>query len=181
MGKIKEFLVHEGKLVGLVTSYFVVCFGITGLLKRLTLHEYSIETTEAGTAIIAALVIAKVVIVLDKTPAGNRFERHAVWSSVLYKTVIYTMTAAVVLGAEKLFHVWRAGHGGERMVEVLHEALSASDADRALATLLCLFVSFIGYNLLAEVGRTAGWDKLMKWLFTRHAVRGDFPEPRPKD
>ncbi|RLB50498.1 MAG: hypothetical protein DRJ42_18750 [Deltaproteobacteria bacterium] len=179
MGKIKDFILHEGKLVGLVTSYFLVCFGITGLLKTLTLHEYSVQTTEAGTAIIAALVIAKVVIVLDKTPAGNRFERHAVWSSVLYKTFIYTLTAALVLTAEKLFHAWREGHDGEGMAEVLHEALRASDGDRALATLVCLCVSFMGYNLLAEVGRTFGWDKLLRWLFTRHAVRGDFGRPLP--
>lgn len=178
MGKIKSFILHEGKLVALVTSYFLTCFGLTTLLKQLILHEYQIETHTAGAAAIGALVIAKVVIVLDKTPFGNRFERHAVWSSVLYKTFLYTLAAAAVLTAEKLFHAWRTESD---MTAALHEALGATDADRALGTLLCVSVSFIGYNLLSEIGRSFGWDRLLSWLFTRHAVRGDFGPPDAKD
>ena len=177
MGKIKEFLIHEGRLVLLVTAYFLVCFGLIALLKTLILHEYAIETAAAGKAVFGALVIAKVVIVLDKTKFGNRFERHAVWSSVVYKTVVYTAVVATVLVAEKLFHAWREG---SQMGTVMEEVLRSSDGDRAMATTLCVFVSFIGYNLLSEVGRAFGWDRLLTWLVARHDVRGEFG-PAPPD
>jgi len=177
MGKIKDFVVHEGKLVALITLYFLVCFGLIAILKKLFLAEYEVEVANAGGAVIGALVIAKVVIVLDKTRFGNRFERHAVWSSVLYKSLVYSFAAALVLAGEKLFHAY---HAGESFRETLDEALASSDGDRALATTICLFVSFIGYNLLAELGRIFGWDKLLRWLFVRHEVRGDFgPEAKP--
>jgi hypothetical protein len=165
MGKLKDLILHEAKLVALITAYFLACFATIGLLKKLFLAEYDVEFAGVAKAAIAALVIAKVVIVLDKTRLGNRFERHSVWSSVLYKSFVYSLFTAGVLVLEKLFHAWREGAEYGR---VLGEALASADSNRALATTICVFVSFIGYNLLSEIGRLVGWDRLLAFLFERH-------------
>jgi hypothetical protein len=165
MGKVRDFIFHEAKLVALITAYFLVCFGTIGLLKTLFLAEYDVQFAGIAKAAIGALVIAKVVIILDKTKLGNRFEAHAVWSSVLYRSFVYSLFTAGVLVLEKLFHAWR--HGAE-YGHVLQEALASADGDRALATTICVFVSFVGYNLLSEIGRIVGWDRLLAFLFRRH-------------
>jgi len=170
MNSLRHTIVHEARLVALITSYFLVCFGTIALLKLLILAEYEVDATTAGGAAIAALVIGKVVIVLNKTRFGNRFERHAVWSSVLYKSVVYTFAVALVLSIEKLIHAYQAG---EPWGATLQQALNASDSDRALATTLCVFVSFLGYNLLSELGRAFGWDTLRRWVFSRHSARDE--------
>ena len=104
LSKIK----HEAKQIGLVTVYFLFCFGTAVALKKLLLATYQIEFYALSTAVIGALVVAKVVIVLDATHPATRFDsRHPVWFSALYKTLIYVLATSVVLAAEKIFHAYR--------------------------------------------------------------------------
>jgi hypothetical protein len=66
---------HELKEVGLVTLYFLFCFGIILTLKKLFLAEYQIKFYALSGAVISALIAGKIVVVLDKTRAGTRFDR----------------------------------------------------------------------------------------------------------
>ena len=70
---------RELKEVGLVTVYFLVCFGIMLFLKKLVLAEYDVEFYALWAVVVGALVAAKVVVILDKTRVGTRFdESHSV-------------------------------------------------------------------------------------------------------
>ena len=70
-----------------------------------------------------------------------------------------------------------ARDAGDPFDEVMKHFWASTDENRALATTICVFVSFVGYNLLAEIGRIFGWDKLVTWIFVRHDKRGDFGPP----
>jgi lipid-binding SYLF domain-containing protein len=81
-------IIHEVKLVGLVTLYFMACFALVLTLKKLFLAQYSLEIYGISAAVVGALVVGKVVVLLDHTRLGNRFDQgHALWRGALYKTV----------------------------------------------------------------------------------------------
>ena len=111
---------HEGSRLGeesdeaggLVTLYFMVCFGIVLTLKKLFLPEYQIEFYALSGVIVAGLVAGKFVVVLDHTPLSHRFAAdHRSGLTAPYKNFIYTLVAFVVVAGEKLFHAYREYDG----------------------------------------------------------------------
>jgi hypothetical protein len=89
---------QEAQEIGLVTLYFLFCFSVVLALKKLLLASYDIEVYVLSTVVISALIVAKVVVVLDKTRAGTRFETtHVLGLAALYKTLVYTAVTAGIL------------------------------------------------------------------------------------
>lgn len=158
-----ERIINEFKTVGLVTLYFFVCFSLILVLKKLFLAQYSLEFYAISAAFVGALVAGKVVILLDHTRIGNRFdEGHALWRGTLYKTLIYTIVAMIVVVAEKTFHGLReTGNLGESLAHVWHHR----DRNVMLATALTIGLSFAVYNLYAAIDRRIGEGTLRKMLF----------------
>ena len=158
-------IVQEIKLVGLVTLYFLVCFGLVLTLKKLFLAEYSVRFYGISAAVVAALVAAKVVVLLDHTHIGNRFDQgHALWRGTLYKTVMYTIVALLVVVAEKAFHSYReSGNIRESLVHVWQHR----DRSVMLATVLCVGLAFAVYNLFSAIDRRLGKGTLRKLVFRR--------------
>jgi len=92
---------REAKAVGLVTLYFLFCFGIILTLKKLFLADYHIKSYALSTTVVSALIAAKIVVTLDHTRAGTRLDtRRALIAAVAYKTLIYGAVAFGVLLAE---------------------------------------------------------------------------------
>jgi hypothetical protein len=154
---------NELRQVGLVTLYFMVCFGIVLTLKKLFLAEYQIEFYALSGIIVAGLVAGKFVVVLDHTPLGHRFAAdHRPGLAALYKTFIYTLGAFVVVAGEKLFHAYREHHG-------LASAMSAVWENRnwslILAKVLCVGLAFLGYHLFVAADNRLGKGTLWRALW----------------
>jgi len=157
-------LKHELRQIGLVTLYFFFCFGVVLTLKKLLLAEYQIEFYAMSATVVGALVAAKIVVVLDKTRAGTRFDAtRPLWLSVLYKTVVYSLAAAAVLSLEKVFHAYReAGQLGQALTEVwMHR-----DRNVILAKVICVGLAFAGYHLYAGLDRRLGEGTLRRLVMT---------------
>jgi len=158
-------IIQEVKLVGLVTLYFMACFGLVLTLKKLFLAQYSLEFYGVSAAVVAALVVGKVVVLLDHTRIGNRFDQgHALWRGALYKTVAYSGITLLVVGGEKAFHAFReTGNLRESLVHVWQHR----DRSVMLATVLCIGLAFAAYNLYSAIDRRLGEGTLRKLLFRR--------------
>jgi hypothetical protein len=103
---------REVKAVGFVTLYFFCCFGIILTLKKLFLADYHIESYALSATVVSAVIAAKIVVTLDHTRAGTRFDaRRALVTAVSYQTVVYGAVAFGALFAERLFHAYRASGG----------------------------------------------------------------------
>jgi len=164
LSKIK----HEAKEVGLVTLYFFFCFGVMLTLKKLLLAGYQVDVQIVSTAAISALIIAKIVIILDHTTAGNRFDsRQPLWMGVIYKTLVYLGIAFIVFYLEKLFQAYRqTGLFNQAVSEVWER----KDWNLMLMKLLCVGVTFLAYHLYAGLDRRLGEGVLRRKIFER-------PEP----
>lgn len=156
---------HEAKEVSLVTLYFFFCFGIILTLKKLILATYEIEFYALSGALIGALIVGKVVVVLDKTPAGNRFDAgHSIGMAALYKTAVYSAITFLVLLGEKLFHAYReSGMLGEAFMEVWTQR----DRNVIFAKVLCIGLAFMGYHLYKGLDRRLGEGTLKRLVFNR--------------
>jgi hypothetical protein len=103
---------REVKAVGFVTLYFFCCFGIILTLKKLFLADYHIESYALSATVVSAVIAAKIVVTLDHTRAGTRFDAsRALVTAVSYKTVVYGAVAFGALFAERPFHAYRASGG----------------------------------------------------------------------
>ena len=160
----RDAIVRELKGVGLVTLYFLVCFGIILTLKKLFLADYRIETYALSTAVVSALIAAKVVVTLDHTRAGTRFDAsRSLVTAVSYKTLVYGAVAFAVLLAEHLFHAWRA-----RGLEIgLAEVWAERDRNVILAKVICVALTFAGYHLYTGIDRRLGEGTLRRVLGSR--------------
>jgi hypothetical protein len=164
---------QEAQEIGLVTLYFLFCFSVVLALKKLLLASYDIEVYVLSTVVISALIVAKVVVVLDKTRAGTRFETtRALGLAALYKTLVYTAVTAGVLFLEKLVHAYReSGALGEAILTMW----AHRDRNMILAKVLCVGLAFAGYHLYTGLDRQLGEGTLRRLVMTR----GGQPTSRP--
>ncbi len=153
---------HEVKQVGLVTLYFFVCFLIIFVLKKLFLAQYDIEFSALGEAVIGALIVGKLVVVLEHTPLGDRFAQGALYKDVLNKSVVYTLVVMFVIYLEHAFKVrHEAGGMGAAFVAVFEHR----DPRQFWATFICISVTFVTYNLFAGISRHLGEGGMRTLLF----------------
>lgn len=96
-------VMHEIKEILDVTFYFAVWLGILMLLKKLLLADYNIEFKGISIVLISALIIAKVVLLMDLIPLGNGLKKMPVYVDVVLRTVLYSFGVLVVSLLEKAF------------------------------------------------------------------------------
>lgn len=151
---------HEAREVGWVTLYFFFCFGITLTLKKLLLAGYQVDVQVFSMAAVSALIIAKIVIILDHTAVGNRFDvGHPLWVAVMYKTLVYLGIAFMVFFLEKVFHAYRETG---LLNQAVWEVWVHKDWNLMLMKLLCVGLSFLAYNFYAGLDQRLGEGTLRR-------------------
>lgn len=79
--------------------------------KALVLAEYRIAFFDFSAASIGALIVAKVVLILENVPLGSWIDRHSGIARVVGRTVLYGVGVFIVLLLEKAFEA-RHEYGG---------------------------------------------------------------------
>jgi len=154
---------NEAKEVGLVTLYFIFWFGVMLTFKKLLLAGYQVDVQVVFIAAISALIIAKIVIILDHTSAGNRFDTlHTLWLPAIYKTLIYLAIAFVLFFLENLFHAYRETGGLHWAILAVWEA---RDWNLTMMKLLSVGLSFLAYNFYAGLDQRLGEGTLRRKIF----------------
>src|SRR5258708_20739578 len=99
----QQKVLKEIKALGLLTFYFAVWFGMMLFVKRLVLAQYKIEFRGASMALVGALVVAKVVLVLEHVSLGQWVRRRPVAVDIALRTLLYTLGVLILLLLEKAF------------------------------------------------------------------------------
>lgn len=155
-------LKEEARAVLLYTLCFGVWFSGFMLIKTLILAEYEIEFRGVSAAVVAALILAKVVLLLEHVSLGPWIERQAAWVDVAVRTVVYGAGVVVVLLLEKAFEL---RHDTEGVVEAVVAALHHEDVPHVLANALCVTGALLAFNTVSVVRRKCGEGFLWR-LFT---------------
>lgn len=149
----KQRLKDEMKAVGIATLYFGLWIAGLLLLKSLILAEYQIAFHGWSVAVVGALVLSKVVLVLEHVPLGEWVRSRPAWVDVALRTAMYSLGVAIVIVLEKGFE-GRHDHGG--FGPALRYLFQHEDFHHVLANVLCLSGALLGYNALSVVKRHLG-------------------------
>tara|TARA_B100000809_G_scaffold32497_1_gene28382 strand:+ start:55243 stop:55749 length:507 start_codon:yes stop_codon:yes gene_type:complete len=158
--KVKKEIIE----ILLVTAYFLLCFGVLILIKKLTLGQVKVEYYGFSAALIGALIMSKVVILLDKTPLGKMYIRQALYKHVLIKSIIYTLVVSFVLFLENLIHTLLEG---ESFTEAIKTILSHRDPLQFRLILLASFLSLGSYNVIITIRDSMDHGELTKLFFNK--------------
>jgi hypothetical protein len=156
---VQKKLEDEIKKVGMTAFYFATWIAVLIILKELVLAEYGIEFRELSLAVVGALILAKVVLVLEHVPLGAWIRKRPALVDVILRTALYGLGVVVVLLLEKGFE-GRHEHGGvvPSLVSVFHHA----EIHHVWVNAICLSGALLGYNALAVVRRYLGEGRLLR-------------------
>jgi hypothetical protein len=168
--KTSSWLLKETKAFCVRLLYFLFCFGLLLLLKKLILDEYHIGFLGFGTALIGAFIAAKVVLVFEHTPLARAFNASPPIIKVLFETIFYGLLSLAVLYAERAFEL-RHHAGG--FIPAFSVVLHQNDRYLFAVTLIAVIISFAFYSILTVIDRHLGPGELLKLFFRRRKAHPD--------
>ena len=162
MSSIASRLKHE--LVEAIPPavFFFIAFQVIAFTRALMLEEYGIQVSTFVTASIAALVVAKVVLIVDLLPFVNRFPEKPLIYNVAWKTVIYIVAALLVRYVEHLISFVRE-HGDLALAN--RHLLDEVVWPHFWAVQIWLLILFFAYCTLRELIRVLGRERIVHMFF----------------
>ncbi len=161
---------HEIVAIALTTAYFAAWFGMLLALKALLLAEYDVEFRSFSIALVAALVVAKVVLLLDHVRLPGPLLRSPALVEVALRTVVYSAGALALLVVEKAFEA-RHEYGG--FAPALRNLSEHADINQMWATAIAVSGALLGFNVLSILRRQLGVRSLVGVMLARPRAPGD--------
>lgn len=162
MNSLFSKIKHEILAIVPPTLFFFVAIGLLILTKRLMLQQYGIHFSDFGAAVVGALIIGKVVLIVDHLHFINRFPNKPLIYNVAWKTVIYVIAAFLVRLAEHLVPlVIKYGSFGEATAHLVDEVVWP----HFWIIYLWLSVLLLVYCSLRELIRVIGRDQVLRLFF----------------
>ncbi|MGZ8253308.1 MAG: hypothetical protein ACXW2G_02030 [Burkholderiaceae bacterium] len=155
--KLKE----ELRSVALYTVFFGAWFAMFLVLKTLVLAEYEIRFSGLSAVFIGALILAKVVLLLEHVSLGEGIARRPAWVEVVVRTVLYAFGVLVVLLMEKAFEV-RHEQGG--VLNALASILHHEDMPHVMANAIVAACALLVFNVLSLLRKRFGPGGLFAML-----------------
>jgi hypothetical protein len=172
-GGLKEKVVHEVVEYWINVCYLTLVFAAFTQYRRFLLASYDITYTNYGFAVIEALVLAKVIMIGDAVRLGRGLERKPLIFPTLYKTVVFTLFVAVFTLIEHgVKGLWKGEGFTSGIVDFLGKG-----SNEILANSLIVFVAFIPFFGIKELGRVVGQDKIRTLFFRRRDDEGTDQSP----
>ncbi len=162
MTKVFARLKHELVEVIPPTVFFFIAFQLIAFTRALMLEEYGIRVSTFVTASIAALLVAKVVLIVDHLPFVNRFPEKPLIYNVAWKTAIYMIAALVVRYVEHLIPFLRQ-HGDLALAN--RHLFDEVVWPHFWAVQIWLLALFFSYCALRELVRVLGPDRVRSMFF----------------
>jgi hypothetical protein len=141
--------------------YFFIAFHLVAVIRALMQQEYGIQPGTVMNATIAALIVAKVVLLADLVPVVNRFPDKPLVYNIVWKTLIYLAAAIGVAYLERLWDAWReAGSLAAANAQMIESVIWP----HFWAVQILMLVLFLQYCTLREFARAMG-GRRMRALF----------------
>ncbi len=173
--KVFEFVKHELLQVLPPTIFFLCTFNIVALTTSMVLEQFEIHVSAHAVATMLALLVGKVVLVVNKMPLLRKLDGRPLLYPILFKAAIYSVFVLLL----RLFEHWIpglietgsiAGATGHLIVGVAWRLFWMGQ--------IWIFVLFVVYTTAAEFialfGFTSG--QLLRAFFHQHpsnmAMRG---------
>ncbi len=162
---LKEKAAEELRLLLLVSAYLAAFFVAFLTYRRLVSRELGVTSFRYGFALLEAILIAKVVLIGRAMGLSERAAGRTIAFTVLRASLFYGLLVALFAVVE---HVIEALLHGKTLAAGIDDLLSQGAYEIAGRTLV-LFVAFIPFFALWELGTLAGEKRLFDLLFRKRA------------
>lgn len=164
LAKATQFVRREFLEILPVMIFFFISFQLIAFSKHLVLTQEGVVYDGFIAATLGALVIAKVVLVVDELPIMRLYRGRPLYRPILYRTVFYTLCVLVVRMIEII--VRNAIHKGN-FVGGIEAAWAGIVWAHFTYIQIWIFVLFLVYVTLVELRDEFGTGALGKVLFSR--------------
>jgi hypothetical protein len=144
------------------TIFFFVGFNLILWTKRLILQEQGVEFSGFFTAIVAALLVGKAVLVTDNLPFMRRFDGAPMIQPILFKSAIYWLCVLIVRLVEEIVHFVA---GGGAIAAFGDHFVNHFSLPRFLSIQIWLMVLFLAYVAIHELNELFGDGELYRLFF----------------
>ena len=167
--KVFGWLAKELREVIPVTLFFFIGFALVLMLVKLILAQYSIPVAVLSRAMLASLIVGKVVLVLEKVRLEERLPNAPGWVLIAIKTLFYGSGAIVAGFIERLIETWGSSQG---FGDALTETWTHMHLGRFIAVILCVTILFGAYFTFLELDRAMGKGAIVSLFFKRRRAAG---------
>ena len=165
---------NEVRAVALTALFFGMWFGLMLVIKELTLAEYQIEFHRISLALVGALVVAKVVLVMEHVSLGTWIRNLPALFDVVLRTVLYTLGVIAVLLLEMAFN---ARHEYASFALSLLRVLQHEEIHLVWANTICVSSALLAFNIFSVVRRHLGNQELIRLFLSPHAAESNVKPP----
>jgi len=150
------------------TLYFIITFNLISFSTNLTVRNSWFDVHSIVLSTTTALVVAKVVLVVDRVRIIDRYRGAPLILPILYKSLFYSVVVLVVRFIEKVVDfAFEAGGFGD----VFRSLMQEFTWHRFVAVQVWIFLCFLVYVSASELNALVGEGQLGR-LFFRHRSAG---------
>jgi hypothetical protein len=160
---LKQKATHELEEFAGISIYLAFFFCSIAAYSALLMNQFHVSYFSYGTALINALVIAKVILIGEYAHLGQKHETKPLFLAAIHKAFLFGL---LVFGFHIIEEVIKVLWHGEKMVTAFH----AVRLDELLARTLIVFCTFIPLFAFRELGRVMGEEKFRDLFFRTGAV-----------
>jgi hypothetical protein len=154
--------------------FFFGAFGMLFLLFKLFVAQYSIEYSAFAKAAVAALILGKIIAILDWAESGHRFENHRRILVIAAKTLLYALVVIVLGTGERMLEEFRKQGG---VGAALNFVIANANMQRFLGLVLLISLTVGIYLTIQEIDRALGEGTMSRLLLERPANTASAPYP----
>lgn len=162
ISRIGGFIGKEFREALPATIFFLVLFHMIGLTKAVVLDDYSFTALRSAGSVIAALIVAKAILVVEALPVAGLFSNRPLLK-ILWKTLLYGVVALIFRFIEELIPLL-SKYGG------LVSAIKAMPAEICWGLFIVMALWILGglflYCLASELIRVIGPDNVRQALIS---------------
>jgi hypothetical protein len=167
-GGWKSWITHEVRQFLRLFIYLYAIFGLFLLHESVVLARYHIPFTRYGYALVTALVLAKVMLVMDELNAARGFESKPRIYSIIYKSVVYAIVFMLFYTLEETVGGLVRGEGFRASIP----SVAGGTPQGMLIALVIVSCALVPYFMFKELGKVLGEDVLHVLLFERNSKLG---------
>lgn len=142
--------------------FFFIALHLVALVRVLMLKGTGIAVSTSVTVTIAALLLAKAVLLADLLPFINLYPHKPLVYNIAWKTTIYTLVAILIHYVERLVDFWRETGG---FIAGNEKLLSEMVWPHFWAIQIFLVILILMYCTIRELVRVIGKDRMRKIFF----------------
>ena len=148
--------------------YFSIWIGGLVLVKKLILDEYHVAFVGWSKALLGALILSKVVLLMEPIPLGTWEKTRPAWAGIMVRTLLYSLGVLLVMLLEKGLD---GRHESGGFVAALKALATHADIYHIWANTICMCGALFIYNTLDVIRENLGPGGLLR-IFTSPMPEG---------